>query len=120
MIILFILIAKQLISVDNLRRIYKLINWLGLKGLKLMCIPHLQIDILINNAGRAQCGWTKDTPVEVDRAVFDLNIVGPISHTKAVLPHMLERGQGMISTVSSVLGKFGRMMSKSAVFNGPY
>ena len=78
-----------------------------------MFTPHLQIDILVNNAGRAQRGWAKDTPIEVDRAVFDLNLVGPISHTKAVLPHMLERGEGMISTVSSVFGKFGRMMSKS-------
>ena len=34
MIICFILIKNNLICVDNVRRIYILINWLGLKGLK--------------------------------------------------------------------------------------
>ena len=34
MIICFILIKNNLFCVDNVRRIYILINWLGLKGLK--------------------------------------------------------------------------------------
>ena len=34
MIICFILIKNNLFCVDNVRRIYILINWMGLKGLK--------------------------------------------------------------------------------------
>lgn len=70
-------------------------------------LQHFQkIDILINNAGRSQRGWAINTPLDVDQAMLDLNVIGPISHTKAVLPHMLERGQGMISVVSSAFGKY--------------
>ncbi len=49
----------------------------------------------------------KNTPLEVDRALLDLNLVGTISLTKAVLPHMIERHEGQIVVVSSLLGKLG-------------
>ena len=49
----------------------------------------------------------KKTSLEVDRALLDLNVVGTISLTKAVLPHMIERHEGQIVVVSSVLGKHG-------------
>jgi len=48
------------------------------------------------------------TSVEVDRALLDLNVVGPISLTKSVLPHMIERHEGQIVVVSSLVGKFGK------------
>ena len=38
---------------------------------------------------------------------MDLNVVGTISLTKAVLPHMIERHQGQIVVVSSTSGKIG-------------
>ena len=50
----------------------------------------------------------KKTPLEVDRALLDLNMVGTISLTKAILPHMIERHEGQIVVVSSTLGKFGK------------
>ena len=49
----------------------------------------------------------KKTSLEVDRALLDLNVVGTISLTKAVLPHMIERHEGQIVVVSSILGKIG-------------
>ncbi len=51
----------------------------------------------------------KKTPLEVDRALLDLNLVGTISLTKAVLPHMIERHEGQIVVVSSLLGKLGNI-----------
>ncbi|XP_015770706.1 PREDICTED: dehydrogenase/reductase SDR family member 7-like [Acropora digitifera] len=66
-----------------------------------------KIDILVNNTGRLQMSLVKKTSLEVDRAVIDLNTIGTISLTKAVLPHMIECRQGQIVVVSSVLGKFG-------------
>ena len=49
----------------------------------------------------------KKTSLEVDRSLLDLNTVGTISLTKAILPHMIKRREGEVVIVSSVLGKFG-------------
>ena len=49
----------------------------------------------------------KKTFLEVDRSLLDLNTVGTISLTKAILPHMIKRREGEVVIVSSVLGKFG-------------
>jgi len=62
----------------------------------------------VNNAGRAKRSLVEKTSLEVDRALFDLNLVGSISLTKAVLPHMIERHEGQIVVVSSVVGKLGK------------
>lgn len=62
----------------------------------------------MNNAGRAQKALVEKTALEVDRALFDLNVVGFISLTKAVLPHMIERHEGQIMVVSSIAGKIGK------------
>ncbi|XP_068712031.1 dehydrogenase/reductase SDR family member 7-like [Montipora foliosa] len=66
-----------------------------------------KINILVNNAGRLQTSLVKKTSLEVDKAVMDLNTTGTISLTKAVLHHMIERREGQIVVISSVLGKFG-------------
>ena len=66
-----------------------------------------KIDILVNNAGRSQRSLIVDTPLEVDRQVIDLDLLAPISVTKAVLPHMIKQGQGHITCTSSVAGKLG-------------
>ena len=62
---------------------------------------------MVNNTGRLQMSLVKKTSLEVDRAIIDLNTIGTISLTKAVLPPMIECRQGQIVVVSSVLGKFG-------------
>ena len=62
----------------------------------------------MNNAGRAQLSLVEKTSLEVDRALLDLNVVGSISLTKAVLPHLIERQEGQIVVVSSILGKLGK------------
>jgi len=65
----------------------------------------------VNNAGRSQKALVEKTSLEVDRALLDLNVVGPISLTKAVLPHMIERHEGQIVVVSSIAGKTGNFNS---------
>lgn len=62
------------------------------------------IDLLINNAGVSQRGFVSQTPLEVDRRVFEINYFAVVALTKAVLPSMLERGQGHLVVVSSVAG----------------
>ena len=54
----------------------------------------------MNNTGRLEMSFVKKTSLEVDRAVIDLNTIGTISLTKAVLPHMIECRQGQIVAAS--------------------
>ncbi|KAK7104073.1 dehydrogenase/reductase SDR family member 7-like [Littorina saxatilis] len=72
------------------------------------------IDILVNNAGRSQRAAWLETSVEVDRQILEVNVLGVLSLTKSVLPHMKERGQGQVVVTSSVAGKLG------APFSGSY
>lgn len=65
------------------------------------------IDVLINNAGISQRSVVSETPIEVDRKVFEINFFGTIALTKAVLPVMLAQKSGQIAAVSSITGKFG-------------
>ena len=64
---------------------------------------------MVNNGARGQFGLLSKTSLEVDRAILDLNTVGTISLTKAILPHMIERREGQIVIVSSLSGKIGNV-----------
>ena len=66
---------------------------------------------MVNNGGRGQFSLIRKTSLEVDRAILDLNTVGTISVTKAILPHMIERHEGQIVIVSSLSGKYGKNLS---------
>lgn len=63
------------------------------------------IDILINNGGVSQRALAKDTQIDVDRRLMEINYFGTIILTKAILPSMLERGSGHIVVVTSLMGK---------------
>ena len=65
------------------------------------------IDFLINNGGISQRSLAKETPLNVDKRIMDINYFGTIALTKAVLPNMLERRNGHITVISSVTGKVG-------------
>jgi len=65
------------------------------------------IDFLINNAGRSQRSWARETPLKIDREIMELNFFGVISVTKFVLAHMLKQGSGHLVVISSISGKFG-------------
>ena len=65
------------------------------------------IDILINNAGMSQRAFAAETALAVDRRLMEVNYLGTVAMTKALLPQMLQRGTGTIVSVSSVAGKVG-------------
>ena len=48
-----------------------------------------------------------ETELAVDRAVLDLNVLGTLSLTRAVLPHMVDQKEGSVVFMSSVAGKMG-------------
>jgi acetoacetyl-CoA reductase/3-oxoacyl-[acyl-carrier protein] reductase len=83
---------------------------------------HGRLDILVNNAG-----ITIDKPVlkmsdEDWYKVLAVNLSGAFFMSKAVLPHMIERGAGRIINISSIIGSIGNIgqanyaASKSGLF----
>jgi len=66
-----------------------------------------KIDVLINNGGISQRSWVKDTPLDIDRKIMEVNFFGTVALTKAVLPHMIKQNSGQILVISSIAGKFG-------------
>jgi len=65
------------------------------------------IDVLILNGGISQRSLIKDTPLEVDRKIMEVDYFGNIAMTKAVLPYMIKQQYGHIATISSIVGVFG-------------
>jgi NAD(P)-dependent dehydrogenase (short-subunit alcohol dehydrogenase family) len=67
-----------------------------------------QIDMLINNAGRGLLGAVEEVSDADARAVFDINVFGLLTVTRAVLPTMREKRAGKIINISSSGGFIGR------------
>lgn len=66
-----------------------------------------KIDILIINGGVSQRSLVRDTPVEIDRHIFEIDYFGGVILAKKVLPSMLQAGAGHMVVISSVTGLFG-------------
>jgi NADP-dependent 3-hydroxy acid dehydrogenase YdfG len=62
------------------------------------------IDILVNNAGLMLFSYWKDVAVDDWDKMIDTNLRGYLFAIAAILPRMLERGQGHILNMSSVAG----------------
>lgn len=72
-----------------------------------------RIDALINNAGSHLYGAAIETTASELRAQMELNFHGPVHMTRAVLPHLLERRQGRVLTMSSVSGRFATPLTSA-------
>ena len=67
----------------------------------------LKIDALYNFGGISQRALASETPLFVDRKLFEVNYFGTIALTKLVLAQMIENGGGHLAATSSLVGKFG-------------
>jgi dehydrogenase/reductase SDR family member 7B len=65
------------------------------------------IDILVNNGGVSQRAYVLNTPLDIDRKIFEVNFFGTVALTKLVLPWMIEKGGGKLAVTSSMVGRFG-------------
>lgn len=66
-----------------------------------------RIDYLLNIGGISQRSRIEETPMEIDRKIFEINFFGTIALTKAILPYMISRKSGHILATSSISGRFG-------------
>lgn len=67
-----------------------------------------RIDTLINNAGAGYVRTTEQASEEEINWVMDVNFMGVVRCTKAVIPHMRKARKGHVVTVSSVGGLVGQ------------
>jgi len=66
-----------------------------------------RIDYLLNLGGISQRARIDETPLWLDRKIFEINYFGTIALTKAVLPYMIKQQSGHVLATSSISGRFG-------------
>jgi len=64
-------------------------------------------DIVINSAGITEPGYLIDQDVTIIRNQMEINLMGTVHVTKAVLPGMLQRGSGYVVNICSMAGMIG-------------
>jgi short-subunit dehydrogenase len=65
------------------------------------------VDVMIHNAGISQRSLAIDTDIEVDKKLMDVNYIGTIALTKALLPYFKKQRSGHFAVITSLVGKFG-------------
>jgi short-subunit dehydrogenase len=65
-----------------------------------------KVDILVNNGGISQRSPIIETSIEVDKKLMEIDYLGTIALTKAILPHFIENKSGNFVVVTSLMGKF--------------
>jgi 3-oxoacyl-[acyl-carrier protein] reductase len=65
------------------------------------------IDVLVNNAGITRDATLAKTGDEAWEAVMGVNLTGTFNVGRAVAPHMVARGRGVVLNASSIVGLHG-------------
>ncbi len=67
-----------------------------------------RVDILVNNAALWRC-WSSflETPIEDWKRFVDVNVMGVVYFTRAVLGQMIEKNYGRVINIASVAGVYG-------------
>jgi short-subunit dehydrogenase len=71
------------------------------------------VDILFNNGGISQRSLVKDTSIAVDKRIMEVNYLGTVALTKALLPHFIEKNSGHFVVITSIVGKIGTPLRSS-------
>ncbi|MGB3606313.1 SDR family oxidoreductase [Psychroserpens sp.] len=65
-----------------------------------------RVDMLINNGGISQRSPIIETSIDVDRKLMEVDYLGTVALSKALLPHFIANQSGHFVVVSSLMGKF--------------
>ncbi|MBN7816766.1 SDR family oxidoreductase [Algoriphagus pacificus] len=76
-----------------------------------------RIDILVNNAGIAIRDFVKNTEIDIDQKLMNINYFGPVALTKGLLPYFEAQKSGHIVVISSLSGKYG--VPKLGAYSAP-
>ncbi len=71
------------------------------------------IDILFNNGGISQRSLVKETSIAVDKRIMDINYLGTVALTKALLPHFIQKNKGHFVVTTSIVGKVATPLRSS-------
>jgi NAD(P)-dependent dehydrogenase (short-subunit alcohol dehydrogenase family) len=74
------------------------------------------LDVLVNNAGVATGGYAAPSVASLSdmRAVYEVNVFGPVRVTQAFLPFLRKAGQGRVVMMSSSLGSIGEQLDMTS------
>ncbi|WP_405564114.1 SDR family oxidoreductase [Polaribacter sp. Asnod6-C07] len=72
-----------------------------------------KVDILVNNGGISQRSLISETNIEVDKRIMDINFLGTVALTKAILPHFIKNKKGHFVVTTSIVGKIGTPLRSS-------
>lgn len=72
-----------------------------------------RIDVLVNNGGISQRSLAENTQLEVDKRIMDVNYLGTVALTKAVLPYFIKQKSGHFAVTTSIVGKIGSPLRSS-------
>ncbi len=65
-----------------------------------------QIDVLVNNGGISQRSLIADTDFSVYKKLIDIDYLGTVALSKALLPFFVKQQSGQYAVVTSLMGKF--------------
>lgn len=118
--------ASVIISSNDASGLERVKNACGEKSARVTCVPFdlsetgeittlvdnlmssiEKIDFLLNIGGISQRARVDETPLWIDRKIFEINYFGTIALTKAILPYMIRQKSGHIVATSSISGRFG-------------
>lgn len=71
------------------------------------------VDVLVNNGGLSQRSLVEETNIMVDKRLMDVNYLGTVALTKALLPHFIENKKGHFVVTTSIVGKIGTPLRSS-------
>lgn len=66
-----------------------------------------KVDVLINNGGISQRSLLAETDFSVDKKLIEVDYLGTVALTKAILPHFIADKKGHFVAITSLMGKFG-------------